>query len=47
MNHAHQELDIFRIYLDINEITHDEQRLTLAHHILHQRHSQIITFHQR
>lgn len=47
MNHTHHELDIFRTYLDINEIPHDEQRWELAHHILHQQHRQIITFHQR
>ena len=46
MNHTHQELDIFRTYLDINEIPHYEQWLELAHHILHQQHRQIITFHQ-
>ena len=47
MDHNHQELDIFRTYLDINEIPHDESRLQLAHRILHQHHSQIITFHPR
>lgn len=47
MNHAHQELAIFWTYLDINEIPHNQSWLDLAHHILHQNHRQIITFHQR
>lgn len=47
MTHTHQELAIFSTYLDINEIPHDQSWLDLAHHILHQHHRQIITFHQR
>lgn len=47
MNHTHQELDIFRTYLDINEIPHTDKWIEIAHRILHQQHSQIITFHQR